>query len=492
MMDPVQTWDGPTIAATVFLVAEYLIKIWAIGVVPENRRPSSSNAWLLLILLLPAVGLPLFFLLGSPFINGRRHEIQREANQLMAARTDHLPDVPAGVDVPVELESLIHLNRRLTALPAVTSVNRGLSSDYAESIARMTASVERAEHYVHIEIYIVAWDATTDPFFTACAAAAARGVRVKLLLDHIGSRKYPGFRQLLPRLHAAGIDAHLMLPLQPWRGRWRRPDLRNHRKLVVVDGREGHMGSLNMIDSSYLVRKNQKLGRHWHEVTVELSGEIVAALDAVFAVDWYTETHQATPERHVDIGDRPVGGPVNLFQLVPSGPGFETEPNLRLFVNLMHLAQERLTICSPYFVPDESLLNAITTTAMRGVQVELFVSEQADQFMVDHAQSSYYRALLNAGVRIYRYPKPAVLHAKFFTVDDLVGVVGSSNMDMRSFGLNYEISLLGYGGDMVDELQRIAAEYREECIELTSEAWDERPWHQRYLDSVFRLTSALQ
>lgn len=481
-----------TIVATALLVIEYVIKVWAVGAVPENRRPSSSNAWLLLILLLPAVGLPLFLLLGSPTIDRRRHRIQARANAVAVERLAGIPDVPPGVAVPAELDTLIHLNRSLTTLPAVTGVNRGLCSDYAESLRRMTASVDRAERYVHVESYIVARDHATEPFFTACERAAARGVRVRLLLDHIGSRKYPGFRELLPRLADAGIEAHLMLPLRPLKGRWRRPDLRNHRKLVVVDGREAHMGSLNLIEPGYRSVRNARIGRRWHEVTIELTGDIVVELDAVFAVDWFTETSRLVPEVRPEPSPDAVGGPVNLFQLVPSGPGFETEPNLRLFVAMIHLAQRRLAICSPYFVPDESLLNAITTAALRGVEVELFVSEQADQFMVDHAQASYYHALLTAGVRIFRYPKPAILHSKFFVVDDLAGVVGSSNMDMRSFGLNYEISLLGHGGDLVAGLAGIADGYRAVSTELTLAEWNQRPWHQRYLDSVCRLTSALQ
>ena len=141
---------------------------------------------------------------------------------------------------------------------------------------------------------------------------------------------------------------------------------------------------------------------------------------------------------------------------------------------------------------DESLLEAITTASYRGVAVELFVSELADQFVVQHAQSSYYEELLNAGVRIYLYPQPTVLHAKFFTVDDVAGVIGSSNMDYRSFGLDYEISLMGTDPSFVADLQRISDEYRAACRELTAEEWTRRPRAKRYVDNVMRLLSALQ
>ena len=157
--------------------------------------------------------------------------------------------------------------------------------------------------------------------------------------------------------------------------------------------------------------------------------------------------------------------------MLPSGPGYVTENNLRLFTALIYSAQKRLSITSPYFVPDEPLLYAVTTAARRGVAVELFVSEWGDQFMVSHAQCSYYQALLEAGVRIFLYPAPAVLHSKHFSVDDDVAVIGSSNMDMRSFALNYEVSLMLTGGDIVARFREVEDSYRAVSRELTLEEW---------------------
>ena len=153
--------------------------------------------------------------------------------------------------------------------------------------------------------------------------------------------------------------------------------------------------------------------------------------------------------------------------MLPSGPGYVTENNLRLFTALIYSAQRRISLTSPYFVPDEPLLYAVTTAARRGVDVELFVSEEGDQFMVYHAQCSYYAALLEAGVRIYLYPAPAVLHSKHFSIDDDVAVIGSSNMDMRSFALNYEVSLMLTGGDIVQRFREVEDTYRALSRELT-------------------------
>ena len=481
---------------TIGLIIDYSIKLVAIGFVPENRRPSSSNAWLLVILALPYLGLPLFLSMGSPYINQRRHRVQEAATQQIINVHKNVPDYPEGVvNLNPELASVIKLNRTLTAMPAVTGTNHGVHSNYEETIAAMAQAVDKAKHYVHVEIYIVAWDNTTDVFFRALARAVQRGVKVRLLLDHIGSRKYPGFHKLGRRLDAIGVEWYLMLPLLPLRWRWRRPDLRNHRKMLIIDGERGFLGSLNMIDSSYLMPKNIREGRHWVDVMVELSGPVIASMNTIFAVDWLMESDELleiVDQVHPEI-DRDQ---VNVVQLVPSGPGYSTEPNLRMFNSIIHHAKERLVMCSPYFIPDESMLEAVTSACYRGVQVELLVSEQADQFAVGHAQSSYYQALLEAGVHIYLYKAPYVLHSKYVLADpdspDAVGVVGSSNMDMRSFGLNYEVSLMMTRGNIIAQLDDLTNEYLRNSTELTLDEWNNRSYARRYVDNIMRLTSALQ
>jgi cardiolipin synthase len=476
-------------APLILYLIELTIKIVALGTIPGNRRPSSSIAWLLLIVVTPILGLVIFLLIGSPFVRGRRAKVQAEANKVITERTAEIPDLPPGADIPVGVDSLFRLNRQLSHFPCVTGVSHGLFGDYNASIEAMADAVKEAETRVHVEFFITIWDDTTDVFFTALVDAVKRGVQVRLLYDDVASRRYPGFKQMNSKLTAAGIEWHEMMPIKPFKGKWRRPDLRNHRKLLVVDGKVAFMGSQNMIDSSYLLPGNIKVGRHWKDLNIKISGEIVAELEAVFAMDWYTETGERLGAELELVNDPDGAVPM---QLLPSGPGYLTIPNLRLFTGLVHRAQQSLSLTSPYFVPDDSLLEAITTAAYRGVAVELFVSEQADQFVVQHAQASYYDVLLEAGVRIYQYPKPTVLHAKHFTVDDMVGIIGSSNMDYRSFGLDYEITLMSTGQQFVADLHAVADEYRAVCRELTLAEWRQRSKGQRYVDNVMRLVSALQ
>jgi cardiolipin synthase len=281
-----------------------------------------------------------------------------------------------------------------------------------------------------------------------------------------------------------------MLPVQPLRGRYQRPDLRNHRKLVVVDGRTGWAGSQNLVDRSYNKRVNRRRGLQWQDLMVRLRGPAVQELDAVFVTDWFSETDELLGIEAKDAPDGPVGD--LAVQVVPSGPGFDTENNLRLFTSLLYGAQDRVSITSPYFVPDESLLYAVTSAGYRGVAVELFVPEQADQFLVHHAQRSYYEQLLRAGVRIWLYPRPYVLHAKHVSVDSEIAVVGSSNLDIRSFTLDLELTLLVHGRSFARQVQAVEDGYRAVSRELVLDAWLARPRWERVVDNLARLTSSLQ
>ena len=476
------------IATALFLI-DLTVKVLALGLVPKNRRPSSGMAWLLLIFIIPFVGIVIFLVLGRTALGRRRDEQQAEVNEIVADRTTGIPTLETDFAGPGYVSSVATLNRNLGALPMLPGNRVDLFPDYGDSIRAMTAEVDRATTWVHVEFYITAWDDVTGPFYEALVRAVERGVEVRLLFDHLGSRGIPGYKEFRARLDTTGIDWHPMLTINPFKGEWRRPDLRNHRKILVIDGRVAFTGSLNLIEPGYNKPKNHKDGREWVELVARVEGPVVTALNVLFATDWYSETRtKLTEEIQTPTG---VAGSVPA-QVIPSGPGFATENNLRAFTTLLYSAQRRISITSPYFVPDESLLYAVTTAAQRGIDVELFVSEAGDQFMVYHAQRSYYEALLRAGVRIYLYPAPYVLHSKFFTVDDDVAVLGSSNLDMRSFSLNYEVSLMVPDPEVVAGVREVEDTYRGLSKELTLEDWLSRSRRSAYADNVMRLTAALQ
>ena len=475
----------------VVLVFDIAIRIAAIIVVPRNRRPTAAMAWLLAIYFIPLIGVLLFLLIGTPRLPRKRRRKQDAINDYIRETSAHLDFGTLRPNAPEWFTSLVTLNRNLGAMPLAGDNAAHLIADYQTSLDTMADAIRGARKYVHVEFYILQADDATDNLFRAMEEVIARGVTVRVLLDHWANRGKPYYRRTLRRLTRMGAKWRLMLPVQPLRGKYQRPDLRNHRKLLVVDGEVAFMGSQNLTDSTYNLKKNIKRGLHWVDLMVRVQGPVVASINAVFLSDWYSETDE-TLEHEIDLFDMNAGPGDLDCQIVPSGPGFRFENNLRLFLGLLYSAQRRIIIVSPYFVPDEAMLLAVTTACHRGLQVELFVSEEGDQAMVYHAQRSYYEVLLKAGVRIWMYRKPFILHTKSLTIDEEVAIIGSSNMDMRSFGLNLEISMLVRGSDFVDEMREVEDMYRRLSRELTLQEWEKQPLRSTVLDNLARLTSALQ
>ncbi|MFF0911701.1 cardiolipin synthase [Microbacterium enclense] len=484
------TFEASWLVITLFVV-DLVVRIAAIIIVPRNRRPTAAMAWLLAIYFIPFVGVFLFLLIGNPRLPRVRRRKQTAINHYIHDTSASLDFGTLRPHAPDWFRALVRLNRNLGAMPIAGDNAATLIADYQESLDAMADAIRQAKRYVHVEFYILQTDDSTDNFFRALEEAAARGVVVRVLLDHWANRGKPFYKQTLRRLDAMGAHWHLLLPVQPLRGRWQRPDLRNHRKLLVIDGDVAFMGSQNVTDSSYNLRRNIRRGLHWVDMMVRVEGPVVASINAVFLSDWYSETDETLSDE-IDLFNV-SSGPGDLdCQIVPSGPGFDFQNNLKLFLGLLFAARERIIIVSPYFVPDEALLLAITTACQRGVHVELFVSEEGDQAMVYHAQRSYYEALLNAGVVIWMYRKPFILHSKSLTIDDEVAVIGSSNMDMRSFGLNLEVSMLVRGEEFVRDMRAVEDMYRGLSRELTVEEWRRQPLRSTILDNLARLTSALQ
>jgi cardiolipin synthase len=487
------SWNWATITYLITL-AGWIIPWVMLFIVPVNRRPSSANAWLMLMFLLPYLGLVLFLLLGSPKLSRRRRAEQRTMDELIrnvVAEARQVPELAALLDPPIppHYEPFIRLNTNLGDLPAFAGNAVELLPDYQVVFKRIAEDIDRAQHFVHVEYFALSCDEETEGIFAAMERAASRGVKVRVLMDHLGSRKYPHFKAMRARLKRAGIEYHLMLPLRFFGANYTRPDLRNHRKIVVIDGQIGYTGSQNLIKQTYF----RKDGIYYDELVARVRGPIAIQLQAAFVTDWYSETevllaNQAGPEI---AGELRAAGTV-LCQVLPSGSGFENENNLKLFTALIHAARSRLVITNPYFVPDEALMTAITSAAQRGVDVTLLNSEASDQFLVSHAQRSYYEELLRAGVKVYRYQAPVLLHSKHISIDDEIAVIGSSNLDIRSFQLNLEVTLVCYDRQVVADLRQIEAGYLGKSKPLHLGEWEARPLIQKLFENISRLTAALQ
>jgi cardiolipin synthase len=244
--------------------------------------------------------------------------------EAILARTDGLDRVSHRDEWPSWLASMVTMNRNLGSLPMVGGNTAELIDSYEGSIKAMADAIDEAHHFVHVEFFILVQDEATAPVFDALERASRRGVRVRVLSDHVAQFMYPNRKRTLRRFASMGAEYRPMLPLQPLREHWRRPDLRNHRKLLVVDGVVGFTGSQNMIIDHYHKKKTMKQGLHWHELMVRLTGPIVRELDAVFVTDWYSETDEPLP---LDSSPVRPGDDSEMVdaQIVPSGPSFAND-----------------------------------------------------------------------------------------------------------------------------------------------------------------------
>jgi len=486
-------WNWAVITSIIALVG-WIVPFVMLFIIPVNRKPSSATAWLLLLFLLPYVGLIIFLVLGSPKLSRRRRVQQHTMDDLISkavAGARQQPDLAALLDPPIppRYEPFVKLNTNLSDLPAFAGNAVELLPDYQRVFERIAQEIDCAQRYVHIEYFSLSRDEDTEGVFAAMERAQQRGVKVRVLLDHLGSRKYPSFKEMRERLTAAGIEYHLALPLHFFGANYTRIDLRNHRKIVVIDGQVGFTGSQNLIKRNYF----RKDTIYYDELVARISGPVVAQLAAAFLTDWYSETgfllkRQTAPETAFE---PKVAGNV-LCQVLPSGSGFENENNLKLFTSLIHAARYKLVITNPYFVPDDALMTAITSAAQRGVDVTLVNSEVSDQFLVSHAERSYYEDLLRAGVKVYRYKAPILLHSKHITIDDDIAVIGSSNLDIRSFQLNLEVTLICYDPSVVADLRQVEARNLSRSNAVNLDEWEARSAKEKLFENISRLTAALQ
>jgi cardiolipin synthase len=486
-------WVGLVVAIDI------AFRIIALVIVPHNRRPQTAMAWLLAIFFIPYFGFLAFVAFGSRRLPKKRRDKQASINQHLRERSSLLgpgiivapADLATRASIPAWLSQTVRMNERLGAMPMVSGNTVTFHTEYLSSIEAMTTAIDGAKSTVHVEFYIMSYDRVTQDFFAALQRAHQRGVSVRVLYDHLASARIPGYRDLLATLERSGVSHHPMLPVLPWRGVYRRPDLRNHRKILVIDSRLAFTGSQNIIEPAYRQRRHQARGLNWLDLMISVEGPLADGLEALFVTDWFQETDELldTPSPAKPTASKATAV---LGQVVPSGPAFEGENNLRLFNSMVYGATTSLVLSSPYFVPDESMRYAITTAAERGVDVHLLVSEIGDQPLVFYAQRSYYEELLLAGVRIWLYRAPTILHSKFIIVDDAISVIGSSNVDMRSLSLNAEVSVLLADRAIAKGLQELSSDYRNNSVELTLADWQARKPHTKFLEGLARLTATVQ
>jgi cardiolipin synthase len=466
--------------SVIYLISEWVIRLVMLVYVPRQRNAAASRTWLLLIFLLPWPGLLFYGLVGRIYLpKNRIDRHERASKKTRIVQEQMLSRRGPRPSLPPNLTPLANLAERLGDFEPLKGNQVELLTDYAASLDRLISDIDGARQHVHLLYYIYEDDAAGQRVAKALARASGRGVKCRVLLDAVGSKR--ALRKLAGPMRAQGIEVNALLPVGLFRRNAARFDLRNHRKIVVVDGRIGYTGSQNITDGQFVA------GFPNEEMVVRVTGPVAWELQAVFLADRFLETNTLLDEPEVFPEADQAGD--SIAQVVPSGPGYRRENGQELMITLLYAARERVVLTTPYFVPDEPFLEAMKSAARRGMAVHLVVSSHANQTLTQLAQRSFYDELLEAGVNIHLY-QPSFLHAKYLTIDSDVALIGSANIDIRSFALNAEIGILFYDVKVVERLRLIQEGYFAHSVLLTVEEWSRRPLAARTLQGIARLADS--
>ena len=475
------------VSAFAFTVAAYGLHVLFVVYVllrPRSRQ-HSSMAWILFIVAAPFVGIVLYLVVGDVRTGSRRkrHHRRIQANiravlQRAWNDTGTTAIVPGGTEA---IARLAHLGS--DTLPRGGNRLRLLTGadDFVRALVR---DIDDAQEHVHLLFYIYLDDRVGQTVADALMRAEARGVECRLLVDHVGSSEFLK-SELCRELRRAGAQVVRALPTQFTQIASIRFDMRNHRKIAVLDGKVGYTGSHNVAEEAFHPKPRFA---PWVDATLRIEGPTVQDLQALFIEDWYMDSAEnldhliaVEPAEHDD---------GRIVQVVGTGVNSQNEALVRVIQSAVHMAREELILTTPYFVPDEGTLAAITTAAVRGVHTVIVVPARNDSPIVALASRSFYQPLLEAGAEIHEYTR-GLLHAKTVTVDRDFAMVSTANLDRRSFEINFEISTLVYDSDFASELRLLQKRYLEDCRPVDPARWAARRWPRRLVENVAGLFSPL-
>ncbi len=479
---------------SVFTLMTLLHLLIIIGVsirVIKVRLPvATSLAWLLLVFFLPLVGAVAYLVLGEKRLGrkfmGRTQAIKGRYDSWLQNLPPEIRSDPQRLTP--QARSLSHLAENTLNIPALSG-NRLQLLDAAEPIIRaMISDIDGAQTFCHLEFYIWREGGRADEVGAALLRAAGRGVTCRVLLDAVGSGQFLKGR-LVKQLKAAGVEVAFALPVSSISVFKVRPDLRLHRKIVVIDDTAGYTGSFNLVDPRFF-KQDAGVGE-WVDAMVRLEGPVVPALNALFRWDWEVETGRDldASAQGGDPGADLRAGETDV-QVIPSGPGRTGNSIYQLLLLSIYSARREIVITTPYFVPDEAVSTALLTAAERAVTVTVILPERNDSRLVHYTCRSYFDDMLAAGIRIFGF-KGGLLHTKSVVVDRQVALFGSFNLDVRSFWLDFEVTLGVYDPDFAQRLLALQDKYIEDSIPLNSQTWQQRPDRERFAENLARLASPL-
>lgn len=421
-------------------VLGFLLAVVLIGhAVRQHERPVTSLAWVMAIVLIPHVGVPAYLLFGGRKLRSlaeRKPPLYRPLRRARGARGNDIEDLLCSHGLP----------------PARDGSRVELLTRGEEAYRALVAHIESAEHSIDITTFILGNDAVGRDLIDRLAARAARGVRVRLLVDALGSLK--ARPRLLPRLERAGGRVGIFMRMLPLHRKWS-ANLRNHRKIALFDDLVAMTGGMNLAEQ--YIGADARADR-WLDSCLVVEGPPVADLAAVFRSDWEFATGESLPLPHSP-AEIETGTPA---QVVPSGPDVDGDPLYDAIIAAAYRARERIWIVTPYFLPDDGLLRALRVQGRRGIDVRLIMPLRSNHWSADMVRNRLLRGLIAHGVRAFLHPQ-RMIHAKHIVIDDVLAVSGSANLDPRSLYLNYEIAVFSYGAADVSATAAWMAEIAAEC-----------------------------
>lgn len=471
---------------TVFEIVQWSIRLaMLVAVLSRPQRPVVALAWIALTMLVPILGGALYLMFGSTRLG--RWRARRYAQQVTLMRS--APDRPGRErtfiyqpKIEEAMRPLVGVAESLGGMPILGGNTVELLPHASRFIELLIEDIDRAAHHVHLVYFIFEDDDVGRHVGAALARAAQRGVKCRVLADAAGSFFF--FSDLSDRLKEQGVEVHANLPVNPFRRIFQRVDLRNHRKVAVIDGRTAYTGSHNIIRAGGSKRRGG-----WQDLTARITGPTVHQLQAVFLDDFCFETGCDIPlAEYFPTPQTPGNVPV---QVIPTGPADGLTALMRdVIIEALHTARERVIITTPYFVPDESLTTALRLAAARGARVDIVLPRRSDNMLTDLAARAYFGQLLGAGIKIH-LNKGGMLHAKTMTVDDGFAMLGSANFDIRSFFLNFELNLLLYTTAATTQLRLCQSQYIADSMEMEPARWVRRNPFYRMVQNTAMLLSPL-
>ena len=471
----------------ILLVYVVLVVSTVTVVLLENRQPAKTIAWTIVLVMLPVVGLIIFYFFGQN-IRKERYISRRQYNRLtrqMLQRVNALPQDAA----PRRYIPLVRLFQTtngsiLTSVRHIDGYTTG--ADWVQALLR---EVGRAHKSIHIETYIIEDDPVGRLMRDALIDQARRGIDVRLIYDAVGCwHVHPSF---FDPLVAAGAQVQAFLPVH-FPSLTHKVNYRNHRKVCIIDDRVGFIGGMNLA-LRYVSRRQQK----WRDMHLRIEGDAVADLQRLFLVDWTFVTGTPIPADDLPAGAptpaaMPAGAPVPdcLLQIVSSNPVSRYPEIMYGLVWVIQHARRYLYIQTPYFMPTEPVLQALQTAAMSGVDVRLMVPEKPDSMLLRRINECYFSQVLQAGIRVFRY-KDGFLHSKCVVADDDWCTVGSTNMDFRSFENNFEANAFIYGSAAACPVREGFIADMAHCDEVTLPEWRQRPYRHRVVEAYTRIFAPL-